>query len=238
LKQENIITAQVHARLREMIINKELPIGAKIRQSEMAELLRTSRTPVISALHKLESEGLVDNVPNAGFYVHRLSIKELLDLFALREALDTLIVNDLIFTVTDEELSHLESFFRAFSPGDIDEIEYRKADREFHSMLVDLCRNELARKVNESFQVLNRSYLAGLLRPANETLLEHRTILDALKRRNPQDANSAMNQHIAKTTRIIRDLVTSLLSLGIDPKTIPVDEIDLEKRPLTLYRAS
>ncbi|HEX2206085.1 MAG TPA: GntR family transcriptional regulator, partial [Longimicrobium sp.] len=52
-------SASVYARLRELIVNGRLAPGARVIESELAERLGTSRTPVRSALHRLQGEGYV-----------------------------------------------------------------------------------------------------------------------------------------------------------------------------------
>ena len=93
-------TAWVYERVRTMILQNEFPAGIKINQNAVAKQLGTSRTPVANALHKLETEGLVDSIPQTGFFAHHLTARELLDLFALREALDGMIIPELARTIT------------------------------------------------------------------------------------------------------------------------------------------
>ena len=222
----------VHNAIREMILNRELLPGDKINQIGMATRLKVSRTPIINALHRLESEGLVDRLQNSGFYVHRLSIRELQDLFDLREALDIVIMKSLVREVADKEIDELESIFAHFidAPREIDREEYRRMDMRFHSTLVGLCSNSMVRKVNENLQILARAYTAGLIRPFEETLQEHVNIISALRERNAERAEREMRLHITRTTDMIRETVAGLLRMGLDPDEIHVDEISLNER--------
>lgn len=203
-------------------------MGEKINQVAMAKRLNASRTPVITALHKLESEGLVDNIHNSGFYVHRLTVKELTDLFAFREALNTVIVNDLIDTISLAQLEELERLFSPFrNQRTIDPNAYALADIAFHSKLIGWCDNELAKKANDRLQILNRSWIAGLVRSPIETLEEHLGIIEAFRRRDGDLVRERMRAHIVITLEMLQRTVDDLRRLGIDPTTIPVDEIDL-----------
>ena len=60
-----------------MILANQFAPNQRINQSQLATELGVSRTPVIKALHMLVAEGLLDNIPNKGFYIHKLTIKEL-----------------------------------------------------------------------------------------------------------------------------------------------------------------
>lgn len=223
-------TATVYRQIRDMIVRRELPMGAKINQAAMAERLGASRTPVITALHKLESEGLVDNIHNSGFYVHRLTIKELADLFAFREALNTIMVNDLIDTMTDERLDELEALFAPFQgSAEINRQEYALADIAFHSKMLAWCDNDLAKEANEKLQILNRSWSAGLVRSPQQTIREHLEIIAAFRRRDGETARRLMREHILSTLELLQATLDNLRSLGLDPRTIPLDEVELSE---------
>ena len=219
----------VHNTIREMILNRDLLPGEKINQISMSNLLKTSRTPVINALHRLESEGLVDSHKNTGFFVHRLSIKELYDLFALREAIDIIVVHDIIQFATDEELDEIEKYFSGFSSKTdlIDPEKYRRADVKFHLSIIALCRNRVVHKLNDNFQILARSYMAGLLRPFKTTLTEHLNIIHFLQERNAEKAEQEMRNHVKKTKDLIQETINGLIRMKLDPEKIHVDEISL-----------
>ena len=224
-------TLQVYERIRALIISNRIAAGEKINQTVLARELNVSRTPVTNALHKLETQGLVDHMPEKGFYVHQLSIMELLDLFALREAIDMIIAAELVDSITDEQCSRLEDLFRVyFEAGTVtdDQVSaYSEADSQFHRLLLDFSTNQLARRVDDHFQVFARSFTAGLLRKPNETLREHRQIIDALKARDRKRALDSVVRHCASTKDHLRDVVDRLKALGVDPATIPYNRLEL-----------
>lgn len=219
-------TAWVYRQIRSLIVAKRIPPGSKINQNAMAEEMKISRTPVVNALHKLESEGLVDNIPHTGFFVHQITVKELLDLFALREALDTMIVTEIAATVAEGDVRRLERVFEPFRdrPDAIDAERYRRADIRFHFTLLELCANSLARKVNESFQVFNRSFMGGLVRPPQETLPEHLAIIEALRARDLGRARAAVVAHNNGTKAVLQELVVNMRKIGVDPEKITLEE--------------
>jgi DNA-binding GntR family transcriptional regulator len=216
----------VYGQIRQLILDKRIPPGTKINQNAMAEEMKISRTPVVNALHKLESEGLVDNVPHAGFFVHQITVKELLDLFSLREALDTMIVTEIVATVSDDDLRRLERVFESFQAGreQIDVERYRKADIRFHFAMLELCANNLARRVNDNYQVFNRSFLGGLIRPPAETLPEHLAIIEALRARSLPRARAAVVAHNNGTKAVLQELVMNMRKIGVDPERITLEE--------------
>jgi len=221
-------TKRIYEKILHLIVEKQLPSGGKINQNKLANQLRSSRTPVVKALHLLEAQGLVDSITDRGFFVHELSMLELLELFTLREALDSIIVFELIETITPEQIQQLDDLIAVFerTAEQADEEDYRKCDQDFHRLLLEFSRNTLVKRINEYFQIYNRCFVVGLLRNPRETLPEHRRLFDALKKRDRDEARDAMAVHIANTKIFLQELVKRLQQIGIDPSTIPFNGIE------------
>ena len=219
-------TKEIYTRILSMIIDKELLPGEKINQIKLAEKMQTSKTPIVKALHRLESQWLVDNIPDSGFFVHELSMLELLELWELREALDSIVIMELIDTISEDQIAQLDRLIQQFenSVEQMDEKQYRKTDQEFHSVLLDMSRNSLVKKINEHFQIHNRCYIVGLLRKPDETLPEHCRLVDALRKRDREEAREAIVSHISKTKLFLQELVKNLRQVGVDPAAIPFKE--------------
>jgi len=220
-------TNSVYKLVLNKLIANEIPQGSKINQRKLAEDLKVSRTPLVKALHKLEMQGLVDSIHNKGFYVHRLTIKDLVDLFILRESLDVIVISELSDTIKPEQIADLEALFEGFDERElaITSATYSKADSKFHSILFSFCQNDLVKKINDNFQILNRSLIAGLLRSPVETLTEHRAIIKALKSKNREAARLAAISHVEKTRVFLEEAVQRLRQLGVDPLKITVEEL-------------
>ena len=81
---------QVYGRILEAIIDRTLPPGRHIRQSELADKLGVSRQPVSHALHLLHSQGLVAESGRRGFEVTQLDPERVRQLYEVRGAIDAL----------------------------------------------------------------------------------------------------------------------------------------------------
>ncbi len=219
----------VHNAIRDMIMNNDLQPGEKINQIHIANMLNVSRTPVVNALHRLESEGLVDRMQNSGFSVHRLSIQEFQDLFDLREALDIIVAKDLVEKMNESELDYLESLFSEYGkePHRLDADVYRSLDLKFHTLLITYSRNKMVERVYDNMQILARTYIAGLIRHYSQTFQEHLEIIEALRARDPRKAEITMRSHNNRTTSLIHETVKGLYRMGLNPDTIHVDDIRL-----------
>jgi DNA-binding GntR family transcriptional regulator len=81
---------QAYSRILAAIVDRTLPPGHRIRQSELAEKLGVSRQPVSHALHLLHRQGLVAESGRRGFEVTRLDPHRILQLYEVRGAIDAL----------------------------------------------------------------------------------------------------------------------------------------------------
>lgn len=222
-------TAWIHKTLRDWIILQKLAPGEKIMQGNLAESLKVSRTPIVKALHKLESEGLVDNIPQRGFYVHKLTLKELFELFLLRESLEKIVVIDVTKNIEARKLKELELIFSSFRNAyEIDIAKYRLADQKFHNKLFEFCSISLVTRINETFQVINRTLLSGLIRPPEETLNEHLKIIEGIRNHDVIMAREAIEKHDRNTNTLIQKTVNDVERLGINPAKIFVGEVSFK----------
>jgi len=76
--------------LRDAILDGRFTAGARLRQTDLADKLAISRTPVREALGRLKHEGLVELLPGGGVRVAILALEEAAELYDLREVLDGL----------------------------------------------------------------------------------------------------------------------------------------------------
>lgn len=216
----------IYFQLRKQIIDHEFEPGQKLNQRVLAESFGISSTPVIKVLHRLTSEGLVDNITNRGFVVHSSNVKELEDLYELREALEVTAVADLAELSKAETARIADELQAIFKESDVaDEIQYRKMDVAFHNHIINSCSNDMLKSINETHQILNRTYLPGLLRGPSATYAEHQRIIDALRRRDKDELMQAMREHISVTKQTISKLVKRLEWIGLNPRTILVNDL-------------
>ena len=94
--------------LRTLIVTGEFPPGQAIRQDEVAARFGVSRVPVREALKMLEGEGFLTYVPQKGFRVVQLSITELIEIYDMREWLETGLVRVSVPRLTRANLAAVE----------------------------------------------------------------------------------------------------------------------------------
>jgi len=191
-------------KIKEMIKEKKLKPGEKIKQIDVAEKLGVSRTPLLKVLHKLSTENLIEYIPQKGFKVKKLTKEELQEVFEIREAIQGVCAKSVALKAIDSEIEKLKGCFIPFADVTvINTEEYIEADKKFHSYLIKFSRNSLMRKINDMYNIHSLSYQKGLIRPPEETISEHLALIAALENRDADRARLLAMQHIEKGTAFI-----------------------------------
>ena len=223
-----VASQRIAAALREEILGGRYQPGERIRQEELAARSGASRIPVREALRMLEAEGLVTVVANSGAWVTRLTAQELAETYLVRERLEPLLLAMSLPALADEAVAAMAGLAAAMeaatsAPGRPDVDAFLRADREFHlSGYAGAAGGEAWRIVARMWnttQHYRREFTriaAGRAAPAADgpaggapaaggpsglgvTHLEHRLLLDCIRRRDPDDAERVLVTHIRRT---------------------------------------
>jgi DNA-binding GntR family transcriptional regulator len=195
--------ALVSRRIRDAILDGELKPGERIRQEAIAQRLGTSRIPVREALRQLETEGLVTLVPHSGARVAVMDLERFFELYMLREVVEPMAIAHSAPRLTDERLAHLGELVDIVEGAGDDPLRWLEADRRFH--LESYAAAPLPRVLSmiEGFwnqtQQYRRAYLNTVRTNLEIVTYEHRLILEALERRDADDAESLQMLHIRRT---------------------------------------
>lgn len=198
--------------IREAIINGNLKPRERLMEIQLAEELGVSRTPIREALRKLELEGFIVMVPRKGAYVADISIKDIADVFEIRTALEGLAAALAAERITEEELENMERCLvekgEAIAMADIDKLV--ETDTKFHEAIYRASRNErlwtILNNLREQFQRLRTTSLSVPGR-MQQSLKEHREIVEAIQSRDVQQARQMAQDHIENAENIIMDSI-------------------------------
>jgi DNA-binding GntR family transcriptional regulator len=213
-----VASQRIAAALREEILGGRYHPGERIRQEELAARSGASRIPVREALRMLEAEGLVTVVANAGARVTRLTARELSETYLVRERLEPLLLALSLPALADGAVARMGELTAVMeaatgAPGGPDVDAFLRADREFHlSGYAGAAGGEAWRIVARMWNTTQHyrreftTIAAGRPAPAGDgppglgvTHLEHRLLLDCIRRRDPDDAERALVTHIRRT---------------------------------------
>lgn len=198
--------------LREAILKGVLKPGERLMEIQLAEEMGVSRTPVREAIRKLELEGLVAMVPRKGAYVASLSMKDIIEVFEIRGALEGLAAELAAERITDEELEELERYLvritESIESGDLALVV--AIDTDFHSQLYKASRNErLAQIINNLREQIQRFRTTSLSLPGRmqAALEEHKKIVDAISTRDGALARRLAEEHIENAENSLMEAI-------------------------------
>jgi GntR family transcriptional regulator of gluconate operon len=157
---------QLLAQLRALIVRGELAIGTHLVEGWMADRFGVSRGPVRDALRQLEIEGLVET-RKRGVFVRGLSDTDLVELYAVRAALEGLAIREVIAKLETADLTPLDAAVAAMrsAAADADPTAFAGADLDFHSAFYAIGGNRRL----EATWALHRPLFAAMLAATNNT---------------------------------------------------------------------
>ncbi|NNN45165.1 MULTISPECIES: GntR family transcriptional regulator [unclassified Vibrio] len=199
----------------EAIVAGEMVPGSKISEPELAKHFQVSRGPLREALMRVEGLGLIERIPHVGARVIQFSREKLLDLYAVREALEGMAARLAARHITDMELAGLETLLSTHSKH-IDQVDgasyfHQQGDFDFHYRIIQASRNSqlIALLCDELYHLL-RMYRYQSPRAHSrpvEALEEHKFILQAIRNRDEELAEMLMRRHVAYSRRLIEQQI-------------------------------
>lgn len=194
-----------YAALRREIVEQRFMPGRRMREIELSEWLGISRTPTRQALARLEVEGLLNLLPRHGLVVASLDERAMAELYEMRIALEGSSAAFAARHASERDIARLLEFIEAEQhlPPAADAL-YRH-NLAFHQALYTAGHNRFLVKsvavLHDAMSLLGPTTLAQPGRPG-EALVEHRRIVDAIVRRDPDAAERAARDHIQQALAV------------------------------------
>ena len=189
--------------LRNAIKSGILAPGERLMEVQLADELGISRTPIREAIRKLEQEGYVIMLPRRGTYVSSVSVHDVQEIFEIRSALESLSIGLAARRIESNELDQLQQLLavteKYIELNDIDNIV--KTDIEFHGLLYSVSRNDrLGIIINNLKEQLSRFRKLSMSYPGRlqDTLEEHREMVEAIANGDVEAARDAAERHMEK----------------------------------------
>ena len=182
--------------------NGKYPPGSFLSERQLARGLGMSKTPVKSALVRLEAEGFLKISPQQGIVVREPSVQEVLELFDLREAIETFAVQRSAGKMTADQVAALRQNIReqARAAKAADVSESTRLDTEFHTMVCGLLGNrelsQILTRMREKLHILILGNLSRLPDRMASSYREHAAIAAALIRGRGSDAAELVRKHL------------------------------------------
>jgi GntR family transcriptional regulator of vanillate catabolism len=216
-------------KLREMILAGELAPGARIAELSLVDKLGVSRTPIRTALMRLEQEGLLEALPNGGYAVRIFSEREVADAIELRGTVEGLSVRlaaergvaPVVLAEAQRCLRAIDDLLRDSALDDEAFSHYVVLNREFHELLSELSGSAvMAREMERIASLPFASPSAFVVVQANspqarDMLIvaqdQHWQVLGAIEQREGGRAEAIMREHSRLARRNLHEAVRSPL---------------------------
>lgn len=178
--------------------------GDRLREEEVAQRLKVSRTPVREAFGRLAARGFVEPAGGRGLIVRSLDIGEVLELYAMREILEGAAARLAAEHASRPEIDALRDLDEAFDARDADAGEMARLNRAFHEAIVRAARNRYLdnalRELQDWISLLGATTFSVAGRPSTSRK-EHQGIVNAIAARDPDKAERLARAHIREALR-------------------------------------
>ena len=203
--------------IKDDIITQKLKPGAFISETEYADKIGISRTPVREALKVLEQEGLLDIFPRKGVQVKSFTLDDILQIHEAAEALESAVMGSIAERsaqgkVAPEEIAALEALLQEMDAHlkDGNMQKWLSCDHHFHNMLIGLCDNPYILQyaiASRNRMNLTLWFITPKYSDKNESTSDHRAIVKALKEGDIEGAREAARTHIHRTRKRLMEVV-------------------------------
>ncbi len=201
--KDRLVRENLSRQLCALITDGTYKPGDHLTERELCERLKASRPSIRETLRQLEAEGLLDIYPNRGAVVRKLSTDTVLNLWEVRQALETVAAERFARLGRSEQIERFNAAIRQMDAAlrARDRKKIKNAKSEMFEAFAAGAHNDLLaayiRQINVRLSFLWSSSLMVEGRPA-ESIDEMRALLTAIKNRSPDAARAAVilyNEH-------------------------------------------
>ena len=187
--------------IRDRILKGEYKIGEKIKENKIATEFKVSRTPIREAFKQLESEGLIDYIPNRGCFAKGFTQQDIEDIYAVRRALEIMAVEWAVSRISDSQIEALreQSELMEFYTSRKDSEKVLELNSAYHDIIYDAAGSRFMAQILRSYkEYIEQTRKVILYEQAylEDILQEHKNILAAIIDRDTEGAKAAMAAHL------------------------------------------
>lgn len=179
--------------------------GQRLIESDLMETFNITRGPLREALRRLGTEGIVDLIPNRGAIVKSFSLKELVDLFRIRESVEGLAAGLAAEKMVDPK--KYAAFSRAIETIRLDQhlpdVPFSVENQKIHDLILEFAENEQLSLLMKRLQLpIIRYQIRASVDEAyrNASRLEHDAVIQAILSGCYEQAESAMKAHLRQAS--------------------------------------
>jgi len=207
---------QVIDNLRDMIIESEIAPGSRVPERELCEMFGISRTPFREAMKVLESERLVELIPNRGAIVSQPTSELTQQKFELLTVLEGAAARWASERAKESEIDNLEEIAKKMTAHyeSRDVARYFRVDQQFHQEIVNISKNDDLIHIHKNLLLhLRRSRYKSLLSHDDHLrqlfVDDHSKIIDAMRARDGQRAEHVIVEHNLRVLAMVKETLAT-----------------------------
>jgi DNA-binding GntR family transcriptional regulator len=201
---------QAYSKLRGLVLSGELKAGEFLTERFLVELLGMSRTPIRSALERLDADGLANYTPNKGLIVAEISLDRVIDFYDFRIAMECHLVRKLALREwSSKDIQWFENNLDLQKKyvADHNYVEFTKADSQYHLQLANIYGNaEIVKYLEQLQDRLTRIAITVLQKDRTRIKVsyeDHMRIFQHIIQGKEEDAPKDMEHHLEFGKRIL-----------------------------------
>ncbi|MDM5316192.1 GntR family transcriptional regulator [Fictibacillus sp. b24] len=202
--RKETVEQKVYHLIKNAILNRQIAPGNQLFESAIAEKVNASRTPIRSAIMKLESEGLVNVVPNKGAFIVQPTIEEMIQAFEMRKVLEEMAIQKGFSNIGEGEVQQLKQLLfemrNAYYERNI--VPYQEKNNAFHLVLAKASGNSYLIEFMEKIlsQITIYMVLYDVFNGDNDDeeldILEHEKMIKHIESGEKENLQTLLLQHL------------------------------------------
>lgn len=187
----------------------------RLDERSLAQQLGVSRTPLREAIALLERDGLVSVIPRKGIFVQRKSLAEILDMIVAWAALESMAARLATERASDTEIASLRRIAAKYSGSELEAriSEYSDDNIRFHQRILEISQCGLLKEMADGLFLHMHAVRLRAMKEGDRvqrSVVDHAGIIEALERRNPDEAARCVREHTMKLHDHVRRTWTRL----------------------------
>lgn len=202
---------RVYETIKQDILMNHLQPGEPLLEEGLAGLLSVSRTPIREALRRLEHEGLIRIVPNKGAFVRVLTLKDIREIYEVREALESFAAGRAAIRLSKKELERFLTLGRSLERRKL-QLGYRHLRDAWEALrqtIITAAGNEriqsILATINDQIEAA-RQYASAPPGRIEELVADFVSVVHALKKRDRSGSAGAVREHLRKSKNVLLEM--------------------------------
>ena len=191
----------------------KLSPGQKILYNDLEARLNLSKTPIISALNRLESEGYVYPKKNAGYFIKEINVEEVIQVLEARVILEVANLDNVIKNQNSITMKNLEKAHYEYVSYNSQLFDRKKSllNSKFHVQLSRVGKNDFIIKyIEHLYEWIDLRFRFSAVPPirVRQSEAEHGEIIKSIREKDITEAKKLLRNHLkAPVPFIINNLI-------------------------------